>query len=69
MKIVQNWNAIAKRSHSMWSMYLGILALWMPDIIYLLADYDTSPRVWFVVANLFFAYGILGRIVDQGMDR
>lgn len=69
MKLLENWTDIAKRSHSMWSMYLGILALWMPDLIYVFAGFDTSPRLWFVIANLFFAYGIIGRIKDQGMAR
>jgi len=33
MKLVKNWKAIAARSHSMWSIYLGIIVL----LVFLLA--------------------------------
>ena len=51
----------------MWSMYLGILALLLPDLIYLVFEVDTNPRIWVYVALALFAYGIIGRIKSQGI--
>ena len=69
MKLVKNWKAIAARSHSMWSIYLGIIVLLVPDILYLLFSLDTSPRLWFVLGLGLLIYGAVGRVKDQGIDR
>lgn len=69
MKPIPNAGRVALRAHSMWAIYLGILCLWAPDAIYLLTGADTSPRVWFIGANALFAYGIVGRLIDQGIGR
>lgn len=68
MKLVQNWRRIAARSHSMWAFYLSLLALLLPDAIYLLAGIDTNPRLWWSVGVLLLAYGIFGRLKAQNID-
>lgn len=69
MTLIKDWRAIAMRAHSMWAIYLGILALWAPDLIFLIAGIDTSPRLWFWVANALLVYGAAGRLIWQGIDR
>ena len=59
MKLVNNWKAIATRSHSMWSIYLGVIVLLVPDILYLLFRLDTSPRLWFVLGLVLLIYGVV----------
>ena len=68
MKLVPNAGAILRKSHSMWSMYSGVACLLAPEMIYAFLAIDTNPRIWWIAALAFFVYGILGRIVDQGID-
>ncbi|MBR9840249.1 MAG: lysozyme [Rhodobacteraceae bacterium] len=68
MKLVQNWKEVAKRAHSMWATYLGMLGLTMPDLLYYAADLETSPRLWWFLGMGFLVYGIIGRLKDQGID-
>lgn len=68
MRLIPNAGAVARRAFSMWCNYLGILCLILPDLIYLVAEIDTNPRIWFWAGlGLIFA-GIIGRITDQGID-
>lgn len=69
MKLVNDWKTVARRAHSMWAVYLGIICLWMPEIIYLALERDTNPRLWFYLANALLIYGALGRLLDQNIDR
>lgn len=68
MKLVPNAKRIAMRAHSMWATYLGIICLLAPDVIYLMAERDTNPRIWAIAGLLLLVYGALGRIKDQGID-
>ncbi|QQA43966.1 lysozyme [Pelagovum pacificum] len=69
MRFVPNSRTIIARAHSMWAFYLGLLFIWLPEIIYLAAGIDTNPRVWFILGTVAILYGIVGRLLDQSIDR
>lgn len=68
MKTVPNAKNIALKSISMWANYLGIVCLLAPEIIYLVAERDTDPRIWFWGGLGLILIGIVGRLIDQGLD-
>ena len=68
MRLVPNAGNIALRSFSMWANYLGILVLIMPEILYVLFERDTNPRIWFFAGLGLIVAGIIGRLIDQGLD-
>lgn len=68
MKLVPNARNIALKAVSMWMMYLGFLSLNAPDLIYWLFERDTNPAIWSITGNLLFVAGVIGRLVDQGLD-
>lgn len=67
MNLVENWKTIAMRSHSMWAIYLGLLCLWIPEVIFLLFDKNTDPYFWWFAAHALLVYGAVGRLKDQGI--
>lgn len=70
MKLIQNWRAVALRSHSMWAQYLSLICLIVPEVAFVTLGYDVaSPRLWWVLAVVFAIYGIIGRIKDQGLAK
>ncbi len=69
MKLVSNWKDIAARAHSMWAFYLGLLLWHLPDLIYKSIGIDTDPRLWTLFGTGAIVWGILGRLLDQGIDR
>ena len=70
MRLIHNWKAVALRSHSMWSLYLSLVALVTPDALYLALGHDVaSPRFWFILGLALLIYGILGRLKDQGLPK
>lgn len=70
MKLVPNWRRVALRSHSMWAGYLGLLALISPEALFLALDYDVaSPRLWWGAGVSLLAYGLAGRLIDQGLSK
>ncbi|MFY0623463.1 MAG: lysozyme [Pelagimonas sp.] len=69
MKFVSNWKDIAARAHSMWAFYLGLLLWHLPDLIYKSIGIDTNPRLWTLFGTGAIIWGILGRLLDQGIDR
>jgi hypothetical protein len=68
MRLVPNARNIALKAVSMWMMYLGFLSLNAPDLIYWLFERDTNPAIWSITGNLIFVAGVIGRLVDQGLD-
>lgn len=68
MKLVPNARNIALKAVSMWMMYLGFLSLNAPDLIYWIFERDTNPAIWSITGNLLFVAGVIGRLVDQGLD-
>ncbi len=68
MKLVPNARQIAKRSHSMWAGYLGLLCLVLPEALFWLFGRDTNPRIWWILGVALVAYGLIGRVKDQGID-
>ncbi len=70
MKLVKNWKDIALRAHSMWAFYLSLAAFVVPEVLFLVLGYDVAaPRFWFSVGVALQVYGIVGRPIDQGLDR
>jgi len=69
MKLISNWKDIALNAHSMWAQYLGLSCLTVPEMIYLVFEVDTNPRLWWIAGVLLLVWGIIGRIRDQGIDR
>jgi len=67
MKLIPNWKDVVLYSHSMWANYLGIGAILTPEMLYLMLQVDTDPRIWFALGVMFLLYGLLGRIKDQGI--
>lgn len=67
MKLVKNARQVAWRTYSMWANYLGIAALIAPEAIYLIWQIDTNPRLWWVLGIGLIVFGIVGRLIDQGM--
>ena len=65
MKLIDNWRDVALRSYSMWSLYLSIVALFTPDLIYLTFGWDTNPRFWWFLALGLILFGIVGRLILQ----
>lgn len=68
MRLIKNWRAVAARSHSMWAVWLGILALLAPDLMYVVVGWDTNPRWWWIIALVLLLYGAIGRLLAQGID-
>lgn len=69
MKLIKNWKAVSARAHSMWAFYGSLFCLVLPELIYWAFSIDTSPRLWWGLGVLLLIYGILGRVLDQGIDR
>lgn len=69
MNIIHDWKFIAARAHSMWAFYLSLIALLLPDAIYWAFETDTNPRLWFWIGVALLIYGIVGRLLDQGVDQ
>lgn len=68
MKLINNWKAVAMRSHSMWAQYLALACLVTPEVAFVALGYDVaSPRLWWSLGVLLSLYGVIGRIKDQGL--
>jgi GH24 family phage-related lysozyme (muramidase) len=69
MRLIENWKSVSLKAWSMWANYLGVGAIVTPEMIYVLWSIDTSPRIWWFFGIAFLALGIVGRLLDQGIDR
>ena len=68
--MIENWKAIALRSHSMWAQYLAVVVLLLPEIWYFTAGYDVaSPRFWWSLGIALSIYGVIGRLRNQGLTK
>lgn len=65
MQLVPNAGRIALRSYSMWSQYLGLIALIVPDALWYFFQVDSNPRLWWLLAIAFIVFGIVGRLISQ----
>lgn len=68
MKIVKNAKRIALKSYSMWSMYLGVLLLVIPEVLFVVWELEVDPYCLWNIALLLLVVGAVGRLVDQGMN-
>lgn len=68
MKIIPNAGEIAWRAYSMWANYLGIACLIAPEVIYAVWEVDTNPRLWWFLGLGLILAGIVGRLIQQGVD-
>lgn len=69
MKPTKDAKKIALKSYSMWANYLGIAALIAPELIYYFWYIDTNPKLWWVLGLGLILFGIVGRLIDQGITR
>lgn len=67
MKLIDNWKTVARKAHSMWAFYLGLIALVLPEAIYVFTRIDTNPRLWWFIGVGLIVYGIVFRLKDQGI--
>lgn len=67
MKLVPNWKRLALRAHSMWANWLGLACLVAPEIIFYLTGRDMNPRLLWITGIGLIVYGLLGRLLDQGV--
>lgn len=68
MKLIPNWRQVAVKSHSMRAVYLGILVLIIPELLYMHLGYDViSPYLTGYIGVGLLIYGGLGRLWDQGI--
>lgn len=68
MKLVNKPKDICLKSYSMWANYLGILALVAPEVIYYVWTIDTNPKLWWFLGLGLILLGIVGRLINQGID-
>ncbi len=69
MKLIENWKDVALRGHSMWAFYASFVCLALPEALFYVADIDTNPRIWWCLGLGLFLYGMVFRLVDQGIDK
>lgn len=69
MKLVDNYPALLRSSHSVISQYLLLGTLGLNELIFYVLEIDTNPRFWFLVAVGLSLYGIIGRILDQTLTK
>ncbi|GLO78481.1 lysozyme [Sulfitobacter pontiacus] len=65
MPIIDNWKHVLFRTYSVWSMYLGLLCLVLPNVLYGVWQIETDPYPTGWAALVFFIAGIVGRVIDQ----
>lgn len=70
MRLKKNWKTIALKSYSMWAAYLGLLALIIPEVFFLIFGYQVvSPYLlYFIGVGLLVFGNIWGRLIDQGIE-
>lgn len=69
MKLVKNWKSILLEAHSMWAVYLGIVVILVPEVLFLILGYDVvSPYTRGIVGFILLVYGGFGRVIDQGVS-
>lgn len=65
MKLVDNWRAVAFKTYSMWSLYLGLIALVGADALFALFAVEADPYPLGKAALVFFLVGMAGRLIRQ----
>lgn len=70
MKLIPNARKIALHSHSMRAQWAGLAVLMLPEVLYMFLGYDVaSPRLWWGLGVGLIFYGLVGRVVDQGLSK
>jgi lysozyme len=68
MRLIPHAKTVAVKSYSMWSIYLGIVCLILPEAIFYLFGRDTNPHLWWWAALGLLIFGAAGRLIDQTTD-
>jgi len=68
MRLVKNWRGIVAKSHSMWAVYIGLLLLVAPEVLFYGFGAETNPIVIWFGAGGALVWGGIGRIKDQGLS-
>ena len=65
MKLVENPTRVMLIAYSFWAQVLGLLALLVPEIIYITTGRDLNPRfLWWTGLGLLL-FGLVGRVIRQ----
>ena len=68
MRLIPNARKVALHSHSMRAQWAGLAVLIAPEVLFLALGYDvSSPRLWWAAGVGLIAYGLIGRLIDQGI--
>ena len=65
MKFVPDVWGVLGRSYSMWSIYLGLVCLILPNALWGVLQIETDPYPIGWAALVFLIAGLFGRIIDQ----
>lgn len=68
MKLIPDWRKIALQSYSMWSIYLGLLCLVLPNMLWGFFEIESDPYMQGWAALILFVGGAVGRLVDQALS-
>jgi GH24 family phage-related lysozyme (muramidase) len=66
--LIPNWKQVAIHANSAIALiFLATLVAWGPDIAFLLMGRDPAPWTWTIIGFGIAAWGIGGRLIDQGL--
>jgi lysozyme len=64
-ELIPEWKDVALRSYSMWAIYLGLLSLVVPSLLFLFWSIESNPLLWGWLGLALLIGGGLGRVVRQ----
>lgn len=65
MQLIPDWKKVAMRSYSMWSIYIELICLVLPEILFVFFGLDSDPRIWWLSALALLVFGAVGRLIVQ----
>lgn len=65
-QLVDKWQRVVLHSHSWRAQILGLIIMWVPEILFKIIGYDAvAPQIWFVLGQGLIVYGLVGRLIKQ----
>lgn len=65
MKLIPDARRVALTTYSFWAQVLGLLALLLPELRYVVTGRDTDPVLLWWAGVLLLLFGLIGRLVQQ----
>lgn len=65
IEFIPDARRIALRSYSQWSQYLGLVCLFLPEVLLWRWQIDTDPRIWWFSGVGLIIFGMFGRLIVQ----